>query len=139
MRNRTGWRQRCRPISLAEGAHAHRPACGTLGEPAEAARLLLRGEEIKTAERWQLSRPRSAPEVTPTQQAFVAASRTAETRRLRRTVWMSLTAAVAAIALTLGALWQRSLAIAAREDADTNRAKAEHNLDTAIDTSTSSC
>jgi len=62
-------------------------------------RLLLRGASIAEAEHWRDTRPPTAPQLTETQSAFIAASRRAAINRQRG--WLAGSVAVAAIAIGL--------------------------------------
>ena len=74
---------------------------------------LLRGEELRAAEAWLLRAAAGVnPQPTELQRAFIAASRRTATRRLRLVAGVSVTVAVAAVALSIFALVQRHHAIA---------------------------
>jgi WD40 repeat protein len=73
---------------------------------------LLRGEELRTAEGWLLQASVGAgPEPTQLQREFIAASRHATTRRQAAIAGISSVVALAAVALAVFALIQRSQAI----------------------------
>ena len=98
----------------------------------KAARLLLRGADIADAEAWRDARPREAPELTPVQTAFIAASRAAAGARQRNWIMGALGIAAATAALAVFAYFQsveadrqRVAAIAASEEADRQRGAAE--------------
>ncbi len=80
------------------------------------ARLLLRGASIAEAEQWRDSRPPTAPQLTETQSAFIAASRRAAINRQRG--WLAGSVAVAAVAIGLSvyAFMQQQAAETSRKE-----------------------
>jgi hypothetical protein len=82
-------------------------------------RLLLRGASIGEAERWRDTRPATAPQLTETQSAFIAASRRAATNRQRGWIGGSLMVAALAIGLSVYALIQQQAAETSRRETAT--------------------
>ena len=79
-------------------------------------RLLLRGASIGEAEHWRDTRPATAPQLTESQSAFIAASRRAATNRQRGWVAGSATVAAIAIGLSVYAFIQQQAAEASRQE-----------------------
>jgi hypothetical protein len=79
-------------------------------------RLLLRGAGIGEAERWRDTRPATAPQLTETQSAFIAASRRGATNRQRGWIAGSLGIAAVAIGLSVYAFTQQQAADASRKE-----------------------
>lgn len=82
--------------------------------------LLLRGNELVTAESWIVARPETAPDPTDAHRLFLATSRRASTSRQRWLLGSVSAVAVGALALA-GLAYQQSII------ADTQRIKAETN------------
>jgi hypothetical protein len=82
-------------------------------------RLLLRGASIAEAEAWRDSRPATAPQLTETQSAFIAASRRGAINRQRGWVAGSLAIAVVAIGLSVFAFLQQQAAETSRRETAT--------------------
>ncbi len=84
--------------------------------------LLLRGSELKTAERWLASRPEDVdPAPTPLQREYLLASRNAAARRQRMLVIGSIAVAAVSIGLLIFALISRNQAISSRAQAISER------------------
>ena len=79
--------------------------------------LLLRGMELEAAEAWIAARPISAPDTTEDQRRFIVASRSAATRRQRVILATVTFLAAVGFALFFAAAWQRSVAVAQRDQA----------------------
>jgi hypothetical protein len=79
-------------------------------------RLLLRGASISEAEHWRDTRPATAPQLTETQSAFIAASRRAAINRQRGWVAGSVVVAAVAIGLSIYAFTQQQAAETSRKE-----------------------
>jgi WD40 repeat protein len=82
-------------------------------------RLLLRGASIGEAEHWRDTRPATAPQLTETQSAFIAASRRGATARQRGWIAGSLVVAAVAIGLSVYAFLQQQAAETSRKETAT--------------------
>lgn len=82
-------------------------------------RLLLRGASIGEAEHWRDTRPATAPQLTETQSAFIAASRRGATARQRGWIAGSLAVAAVAIGLSVYAFLQQQAAETSRKETTT--------------------
>lgn len=96
------------------------------------ASLLLRGSDLKEAERWLAQGVDEEPKPTELHREYVLASRTQETRRGRRTLSVVIAGLVLAIGLTVVAFVQRqeakrqaTIAEQRREEAEERRQEAE--------------
>ncbi|RYE10128.1 MAG: toll/interleukin-1 receptor domain-containing protein [Hyphomicrobiales bacterium] len=96
----------------------------TAGRPS---RLLLRGASIGEAERWRDSRPPTAPQLTETQSAYIAASRRGATNRARGWTAGSIVVALIAIGLSVYAFIQQQAAEASRIVAEASQQRAEES------------
>lgn len=88
----------------------------TAGRPS---RLLLRGASIGEAEHWRDTRPATAPQLTETQSAFIAASRRGATNRQRGWIAGSLVVAAVASGLSVYAFLQQQAAETSRKETAT--------------------
>lgn len=82
-------------------------------------RLLLRGASIGEAEHWRDTRPATAPQLTETQSAFIAASRRGATARQRGWIAGSLAVAAVAVGLSIYAFLQQQAAETSRRETAT--------------------
>lgn len=98
---------------------------GEWDEAGRPSRLLLRGASISEAERWRDARPATAPQLTETQSALIAASRRGATNRQRGWIAGSLVVAVIASGLSVYALIQQQAAEASRAEAVSSLAAAD--------------
>jgi hypothetical protein len=98
-------------------------------------RLLLRGASISEAEHWRDTRPGTAPQLTETQSAFIAASRRGATNRQRGWIAGSLVVAVVAIGLSAYAFLQQQAAEASRKETVTVLATSDLRQGTQLATS----
>ncbi len=74
--------------------------------------LLLRGSELETAEVWRAKQVRESPGLTPLHREFIAASRSAATRRMR--TWIGLALAALVVTAGLGSYaWVKKLEVEA--------------------------
>jgi TIR domain len=80
-------------------------------ERKRAAGWTLRGRDLRQAEHWIASHPRSVPAPTELHREFIAQSRRAATRRQRLILAVSLAAAVVGFGLAWLAHWQRNQAM----------------------------
>ncbi|MCB1858770.1 MAG: TIR domain-containing protein [Gammaproteobacteria bacterium] len=82
---------------------------------------LLRGSDLETAERWLEASREKLPPVTPLQSRYLAESRRTQAQRQRRLLAGVAVALALSIALGVLAYLQRNAAIAARDEAESQR------------------
>jgi WD40 repeat protein len=88
---------------------------------------LLRGVELREAERWLEGPVPKGESVAPRHTAYILTSRRAVARRQRRLLLVVLAGLVVAVGLALVALWQREVARENQREADVQRRVAERN------------